>query len=190
MRKTKYNLKDKEFGKLIAISIIRDKGQTKWLCKCICGSIKPYRQCRLLKNKYCNCGCESNYCRENNKLWKGYGVINGSILLRIKLSAKRRNLEFNLTAKYLNDVFVSQNGKCALSGIDIELSKKTQDSKNGMDTASPDRIDSTKGYIVGNIQWVHKDINFMKNYYNQDYFIEMCRKVAKNKQTNSGLCSI
>ena len=32
-------------------------------------------------------------------------------------------------------------------------------------TASLDRIDSTKGYVRGNIQWVHKDINWFKRDY-------------------------
>ena len=47
-------------------------------------------------------------------------------------------------------------------------------------TASLDRIDSSKGYTTDNIQWVHKDINIMKNDYGNDYFIEICKKVAKN----------
>jgi hypothetical protein len=45
-----------------------------------------------------------------------------------------------------------------------------------------DRIDSSKGYVVGNIQWVHKHINKMKNKYPQDHFIEMCRLVAENNK--------
>ena len=31
----------------------------------------------------------------------------------------------------------------------------------------------------GNIQWVHKDINMMKQSYSLDYFKEMCYKVAE-----------
>jgi hypothetical protein len=51
-------------------------------------------------------------------------------------------------------------------------------------TASIDRIDSSKGYEEGNIQWVHKHVNFMKRTYSQDYFIDMCKKIAEhNKET-------
>lgn len=45
-------------------------------------------------------------------------------------------------------------------------------------TASLDRIDSSKPYIIDNIQWVHKDINFMKRTYSHDYFIKLCKLVA------------
>ena len=45
---------------------------------------------------------------------------------------------------------------------------------------SDSMIDSTKGYIVGNIQWVHKDINIMKNDLDLDSFIYYCRLVNEN----------
>jgi len=58
------------------------------------------------------------------------------------------------------------------NGTTFELSKST---------ASVDRIDSNKGYIKGNVQFVHKDINLMKNVLNIEYFIEMCKKIAKHQ---------
>lgn len=51
-------------------------------------------------------------------------------------------------------------------------------------TASLDRIDSNKGYNKENIQWVHKYINKMKMDFNQDYYIEMCRKVSNYENFN------
>ena len=62
---------------------------------------------------------------------------------------------------------------CALSGVKLIMPT----SKNKA-TASLDRIDSTKDYTLDNVQWVHKDINRMKNVYTQEYFIEMCKRVA------------
>ena len=46
--------------------------------------------------------------------------------------------------------------------------------------ASLDRIDNDGNYTIDNIQWVHKDVNFMKRTYNQEYFIDMCSKIAAN----------
>ena len=42
-----------------------------------------------------------------------------------------------------------------------------------------DRIDSSKGYVKGNVQWVHKNVNLMKGKFDQEYFIEMCKKITK-----------
>jgi len=73
-------------------------------------------------------------------------------------------------------LFQKQNGKCALSGVEISLLKKS-----GVSTASLDRVDSSKGYIKGNVQWVHKDVNFMKYNFDESYFLDMCKKVVVNK---------
>mgnify|MGYP003351787189 CR=1 FL=1 len=79
-----------------------------------------------------------------------------------KLNILKEGLE------YLNDLFIEQQGKCKLSGIEISLPKKWND-KNY--TASLDRIDSDKGYEKGNVQWVHKHINVMKNIFPQELFL-------------------
>ena len=50
-------------------------------------------------------------------------------------------------------------------------------------TASLDRIDSNKGYIKGNVQWVHKDVNTMKMDHTQEEFIKICTMVANHVST-------
>ena len=67
-------------------------------------------------------------------------------------------------------------------GIHVEGIAFSKSSKDKTATASLDRIDSTKGYIDGNIQWVHKRINTMKMDMSQKDFIDFCKQVA---QTNS-----
>lgn len=47
-------------------------------------------------------------------------------------------------------------------------------------TASVDRIDSTKGYTPDNVQWVDKRINFMKQHFSQVEFVELCCLVSKH----------
>jgi hypothetical protein len=46
--------------------------------------------------------------------------------------------------------------------------------------ASLDRIDSKKGYVEGNVHWVHKDVNMMKRNFTEEYFINLCETVYKN----------
>ena len=49
--------------------------------------------------------------------------------------------------------------------------------------ASLDRIDSSKGYVKDNIQWVHKDVQIMKNKFSEDYFKQICCLVSTMKIT-------
>ena len=94
--------------------------------------------------------------------------------------AAQKVYELEITMEQAWSLFKEQDGKCALSGVSIQF-PKNRDQYGG--TASLDRIDSKKGYILGNVQWVHKDINSMKNVFEQSYFIELCQKVAMTKKS-------
>lgn len=121
----------------------------------------------------------SDGLRKNNN-WKGCGEISGKYLYIIKYGAKQRNIEFDLSIQYLWDLFLYQNRKCALTGIEIYFAKYA--TKNGMleQTASLDRIDSSKGYIKDNVQWIHKDIQRMKMDLSEEKFLDLCQKVVKH----------
>jgi hypothetical protein len=95
----------------------------------------------------------------------------------IKGSANRRKIEFSISPEYIWNLFLEQNRKCALSGEFISF--HICGNKSTTQTASLDRIDSSKGYIEGNVQWLHKSVNKMKWDLEQDFFIKMCKKVAK-----------
>ena len=72
------------------------------------------------------------------------GKIDFSInrLSRIKKSAEKRGLEFNVDLDYIYNLFEKQNHFCSITGDFIPDINK----------ASLDRIDSSKGYIKGNVQ--------------------------------------
>lgn len=76
------------------------------------------------------------------------------ILTRIRESAKKRDLEFNLTVE---DIIIPKF--CKYLGIEITV-------KCGVglkpSAASVDRIDSSKGYVRGNIQIISNKANAMK----------------------------
>jgi hypothetical protein len=88
--------------------------------------------------------------------------------------AKARNLEFNLTKKYVWDLYLKQDKKCIFTGLPVIFDVK------GKTTASIDRIDNSKGYIEGNIQIVHKSINIMRGATDVELFKYLCTLVAKN----------
>lgn len=65
----------------------------------------------------------------------------------------------------------------------MEIYKGLTDKKTTRNrTASLDRIDSSKGYKIENIQWVHKDINQMKSALENNKFIELCELVSENQR--------
>jgi hypothetical protein len=87
--------------------------------------------------------------------------------------------------EFLWDLFLKQNKKCAISGIDIVLNTRWSEQNKGkfteiIQTASLDRIDNSKGYTKNNVQWVHKDINFMRGGLAVNDFVFFCKKVAEN----------
>jgi hypothetical protein len=105
-----------------------------------------------------------------------------SIWKRILQAAKTRNLEVDITLNDAYSLLVEQNHKCALTGVDISFADTSKEHNTGKTTASLDRIDSSKGYIKGNIQWVHKIINMMKRSSSQDEFKLWCRLVVVHNQ--------
>jgi hypothetical protein len=98
-----------------------------------------------------------------------------------KRSARDRGYDWDLEIEYVWQMYLDQDKKCALSGMDIGWSK------TGMTaTASIDRIDNQEGYLVGNVQLLHKDVNFMKHQFDQDYFIEVCKKISATQKYTKG----
>lgn len=76
---------------------------------------------------------------------------------RLKSSAKKRHIEFNLsiTDMYLIDYPLT----CPILGIAMAFNRgKVQDN-----SYSVDRIDSTKGYELDNIQIISYRANMLKN---------------------------
>lgn len=104
---------------------------------------------------------------------KFYEGIRISWVEKCKAGAEYRGIQWDLSVEYIWQLYLAQDKRCALSGKYIGWAKEGQ-----IHTASIDRVDSTEGYIMGNIQIVHKDINFMKQQYSQEYFAEMCKLVA------------
>ena len=159
-------------GTVIANGPIRYKCRT-WILKCSCGGEYIAKTADLNSGHVKSCGC----LKHNPK----FGQLKARHWNEIKCRAKTNKKEFTIDKEYVWDLFVKQGGKCALSGLDISFAKDNFSHKVMREhTASLDRIDSSKGYIKGNVQWVHKHVNSMKNNYEQDYFITLCEYVANH----------
>jgi len=146
-------------------------GETKADIQCHCGKIFNCVPNFLFIGKQISCGCLKN--RSNERRKQGYEQVTGKIIAMTRFSAKRRGYIFDLTSKYLWDLFVGQNKRCALTGRRISLISKPR-------TASIDRIDNDKGYVEGNVHWVYLLANTMKRDIPIDKFIEICRMVSEH----------
>ena len=106
----------------------------------------------------------------------GYVKIN---FCSLKCSARKRKIEMDITVKDIIELYDRQKGRCALTGIDLIISHEKIPMK-----LSVDRIDSSKGYSVNNIQLVVKILNLMKWETSNDDFIKFCKKVANYRKQN------
>lgn len=166
--------KGQKFNRLKFIS--EDKtfyNKKYWICECECGKIKSYDYYFILKGTVKSCGC---YHKDNvkNYNWTGYKCIPGGYWNSLLKSSQDRNINFDITIKYAYYIYKKQHMKCKLSNLPIEFHTTN---KNENFQASLDRIDNNKGYIKGNIQWVVKEINYMKNKIIEKNFIEFCKKI-------------
>lgn len=78
--------------------------------------------------------------------------------------AKQRFKDFNLDLEHLKEVWEKQKGICPYTGISLILPEDGNiHSIDFTKRASLDRIDSSLGYVKGNIQFVSTPINLMKS---------------------------
>jgi hypothetical protein len=89
---------------------------------------------------------------------------------------KRINREFSLVPQDLHDLWTKQDGKCAYTGLPLVATA------NQYNTVSLDRIDSSKGYVVGNIQLVCAAVNKMKLDYDEKVYIQFCHYVSQHNK--------
>lgn len=101
---------------------------------------------------------------------------------RLRRSAEKRGYVFEVSIEYLWNLFQEQKQICAITGDYIP----------SIDEASLDRVDSSKGYIEGNVQWVTYQANVSKHTMTMEQLYEFCRKVLNhaNQQPSQPLTKL
>ena len=97
----------------------------------------------------------------------------------------KRNKEVNVSIEDLKQVWESQNGICPYLGIKLQINSYGKIKKDPITSASLDRIDSSKGYINGNIQWISRAVNFMKNDMSEDELFKIFDLIVENRKGSS-----
>lgn len=165
------------FGKWL---VIKKNGKKKssrdtlWECKCECGRIGNVTTSDLKHGRSTKCV----YCHKHTRKYWNDSEIPKKVWDQILRNAKIRNIPVNITSQQAFDVFLKQNKKCSLTLLPLEFAKCATEFREAKHSASLDRIDSTRGYELDNIQWLHKDVNRMKMAFEQSYFIKLCKLVA------------
>jgi hypothetical protein len=88
-----------------------------------------------------------------------------------KQRARKSGLEFNITLEHILSLYEKQNRICYISGVELSLEKHSPR------TVSLDRIDSSKGYVIGNVVLCTDFINRSKSDYTIDEFKELILEI-------------
>ncbi len=91
--------------------------------------------------------------------------------------ALARGYTHTIFPKDLLDLYTSQKGLCALSGLKLTRVRRTS-KRISPYNISIDRIDNTKGYSKDNIQLVCSIINLMKNESTTKEFLNLCKAIT------------
>lgn len=186
-RKTQgqYKIND-AFMNLTIIGKSRNDNKPLYKVRCICGHEFWTGHSNLYKKKmlkslgYCNAcfSADKKAPKRNTMLTSDISL---TIFKKIEREAIRRGIVFNLTPEYLQHIYDESGHKCKYSGLDIPICKSiSKKSDRLLNLASLDRVDSSIGYIEGNVQWVHKEVNYMKYKLSHDRFIELSKLISNN----------
>lgn len=148
-----------------------------WECRCSCGEVAVVEVSAL------NSG-NSNSCKPCAMAkMRDYNVVPAHYWLKLTTHAAKRNHEVNITREYTEELLKKQNYRCALTGWPIGFGrgrKVNGKHSEGETTASLDRKNSCGNYTENNVQWVHKDVNRMKQSFTEERLFVLCEAVIKH----------
>ena len=167
----------------------------------ICGCIFQREKGELTRNAkkgrkvYCSRICAGKSLIGNipteKRTWKhlrsdnrrdGYTMFR-VFLARIKVRMRDHDRECNLTLEDLKNLWEKQRGICPYTGWQMITPRSTSAyCVLSPKTASLDRIDSDKGYIKGNVEFICLMAQYAKNHFKKDDVMDFCEAVAKHKE--------
>lgn len=170
----------KRIGDRVVIGEAPFRGHSRsrrWMMRCDCGREEAVFLQSLMNGKANRCdGCNpGRHLGNKNPNWKGSEDIPGSWVCMVAVTAKRRHIAFDVDVHDVQKVWDTQGKVCALTGRELRF-RIGRTRKEG--SASLDRIDSSKGYIVGNIQIIHKEANFAKQSLSNAELIKLCKDIV------------
>ena len=164
---------------VVALLEKRNKyGGRVWLCRCKCGAERNFITAALSGNgKRPATQCKGCFRREQELKNRVMSEIPNRFWDKLVHQATRRDITVNLTKQEAQDLFEQQGGQCLFTG-EVLYFTQFRSHFNRYTNASLDRIDSSRPYELGNVQWVHKKINMMKGPLKDAEFVSWCQRVV------------
>jgi len=168
------NLKGQRFGNLLVIEQGENvKRCSTWKCKCDCGNEKIAFTVRLRNGQCTSCGCLlKKLMKTRFKTHGKSGTVEYKLLKDARKRAKEFDRDFNLD---LVDIIIPS--ECPVLHIPLIVSKSGKPTNN---SPSLDRIDSSLGYIKGNVKVISMRANRLK----QDSSIEELQSIIEYMKGN------
>lgn len=145
---------------------------------------------------FCSASCASRYGIKINHRPKGNPTtlrannrLDEYSMFRVFMNIAMKNhrnvgIECTITLEELKKQWEIQEGICPYTGWKL-LSPKNTGHKRTVhpQNASLDRIDSSKGYVVGNIQYVSLIAQYGKNIFKEEDLLNFCNDVTNYRRT-------
>jgi hypothetical protein len=171
------DLTGKQFGRLLVLGRepFNKCKQSVWRCRCDCGEIRSVITQNLKDKRTTSCGCSRKVVGSEHFKWRGTGKIPRTYWSQVLRGAAARNIKVDLTIEEAWGLFQRQNETCALTGLPLRFGSR----KRGIEqTASLDRRNSSKAYVLENVQWIHKTIQHIKMELGDEELIDWCKLIA------------
>lgn len=141
------------------------------------------RSVKVGRKFFCSRSCSGTAYVSHLK--KYAGLYNGNLTpgsskdeysdFRVYLRRSRNRFkEVSVTLEDLKQVWDKQNGICVYTGVRLIRPNETKEN-DPLTTASLDRIDSSKGYVKDNIQFISMAANYAKNKMTHEKMVEFCQ---------------
>jgi hypothetical protein len=119
----------------------------------------------------------------DRKVAKYHSTVKGrltNLMCNIRQRCKTSNIELNISRDYLLGIYDAQHGRCALTGVEFDLSVRN----GGKSICNPysmsiDKINGKLGYVEGNVRIICTISNMCKGRWTDDVVINFCQKVVE-----------
>jgi hypothetical protein len=106
-----------------------------------------------------------------------------TLLTSARTRAEKHKLVFDLDFDWLMELYNKQDGKCSLTGIQLQFGFNQDSSRHFMpESPSLDRIDPVVGYTKENTRLVCTAINLAMNHFGERSFEALCKAYLNHRK--------